>query len=341
MIEPTKTKREWLPALKLMVIAYLMLLQMGLAIGFAVLFVTNLRSPWVQGIASVVLGLIALAIGFTGLAVFCIGVFRWALLDADIHEVSATHATLQEANRLLTSIGDRLLISDTAKRIAYRERDRDAMRMAIREDIAKGEFHAAMALVEQMTSMYGFHEEAEEFREQIQSARAAEMEAKIGQALGRFEEILKACEWDKASAEAGKIQRRFPDSSKVKNLAQRVVDARQQYKESLEHQFLEAAKRDDVDLAIELLKELDKYLTEAEAEPFRETARAVIARKRDNLGMQFKLAIQDREWPVSVRVGEQIIREYPNSKMADEVRDMLDVLRERATAQPPPPPEGP
>jgi outer membrane protein assembly factor BamD (BamD/ComL family) len=46
--------------------------------------------------------------------------------------------------------------------------------------------------------------------------------------------------------------------------------------------------------------------------------------------VQFKLAMHDKEWTRSVEVGQQIIREFPNTKMADEVRGMLDMLRQRA-----------
>jgi len=84
---------------------------------------------------------------------------------------------------------------------------------------------------------------------------------------------------------------------------------------------------------MQLIREMDKYLTEQEAEPLRETARGVIGKARDNLGVQFKLAVRDKEWVAAVNIGEQIIRDFPNSKMSDEVRSMLDVLRQRAAGQ--------
>ena len=59
----------------------------------------------------------------------------------------------------------------------------------------------------------------------------------------------------------------------------------------------------------------------------------MIGKKRENLGVQFKIAVHDKEWLRSVTVGEQIIREFPNTRMADEVRSMLDLLRERAAGQ--------
>ena len=81
---------------------------------------------------------------------------------------------------------------------------------------------------------------------------------------------------------------------------------------------------------MEILKDLDHYLTEREAEPFREVARGVIGKARENLGAAFKLACQDRQWGIAISLGEQISREFPNSRMAQEVQDMLPSLRQRA-----------
>ncbi len=288
------------------------------------------------GLALMVLGLIdvfvsrsPLLLGFGVLAI---------IFPAAIYPVAAA---LQEGasrasgvdpgtTELLHSINDRLLISDAAKRIAYREQDRAALRQAIREDMQRGDYDAAMVLVDDMAQQYGYREEAEQFRDEIIATRYAEMEAKIDQAIHKFEGVLERRDWDAAAGEAMKVQRLFPDSLRVRDLGQRVDESRQRYVQDMERQFLQAAERDDVDKAMGLLKELDRYLTEAEAEPFRETARGVIGKKRENLGVQFKLAVHDKEWVTAVRVGEQIIREFPNTKMADEARSLIDELRRRA-----------
>jgi hypothetical protein len=264
---------------------------------------------------------------------FMIGVIRWAVYGASGQSQHMANPRHDEMIDLLRSINERLLVSDTAKRLAYREQDREALRRAIRDDIEKHDFEAAMVLVTQMSQAYGYRQEAEEFRDQIVHARAAETAEKINQAVAGFEKLLQRHDWDTAAAEANKIQRLYPDAAQVRDLAKRVREVRDQHKHDLERQFLQAAEKDDVELAIDLLKELDKYLTEAEAEPFRETARGVIGKKRQNLGVQFKLAVHDKEWMQAVRVGEQIIREFPNSKMSDEVRRMLDLLRERAAGE--------
>jgi hypothetical protein len=234
---------------------------------------------------------------------------------------------------MLRTIAERLLVSDTAKRVAYREQDRNALRQAIRDDIAKRDFEAAMAMVAEMDHLYGYREEAQAFREQIIQASKAETERKVNEGIAALDDILARREWDRAMSEAEKLQRLFPDAHRVRGLERRVKESRDRHKHELERQFLQASERDDVETAMELLKELDRYLSEAEAEPFRETARGVIGKKRMNLGVQFKLSVHDKEWTQAVRVGEQIIRDFPNTKMSDEVRSMLDLLRERAAGE--------
>jgi outer membrane protein assembly factor BamD (BamD/ComL family) len=48
--------------------------------------------------------------------------------------------------------------------------------------------------------------------------------------------------------------------------------------------------------------------------------------------MQFSLAVQDHKWAEAVRLGESIIAEFPNSRMAQEVTEKMDALRKRATS---------
>jgi hypothetical protein len=62
-----------------------------------------------------------------------------------------------------------------------------------------------------------------------------------------------------------------------------------------------------------------------------ETARSVFKEKLNNLGKQFSTAVQDHRWIEAIRLGEQVIREFPNSRIAQEVRDNMDSLRQRAT----------
>jgi len=272
----------------------------------------------------------ALLLGVIGLIMLVIGSVRWAVYGR------TSQGPLQQDTQLLDlmrSINRRMLLSETAKRLAYRSEDAEALRQTIRQDMDRGDYDAALVLVDELSNAYGAREEGEHLREEILAARETETEKKVTDALETFERLLQNHDYHNAARQAAKLQRLYPESPRVKGLTQRVAQAKEQYKQDLERRFLQAAENDDVDRAMELLKELDKYLTEQEAEPFRETARGVIGKKRDNLGVQFKLAVRDKEWHQAVEVGEQLLREFPNTRMADEARQMMDTLRQRAANQ--------
>ncbi len=276
-------------------------------------------------------GLVALALGLVALCMVIVGAVRWAVFGKN-----AVGTRSAEQDRLLAlaeSINDRSLLSDAAKRIAYRQQDLQVLRQAIAEELRKKDYDAATTLGQELAETYGYREEAEAVRDQVNQAQAAAVDGKVAGAIAKLDELLGQRDFDAADLEAAKIRRLFPESPRVQGLSSRVTQAREQFKLDLEREFLRASQEGQVDRAMQLLKEMDKYLTPAEAEPFRETARGVIGQARDNLGVGFKLAVQDKDWTRAVVVGEQIIGGFPNSKMADEVRSMIDRLRRMAAGQ--------
>jgi outer membrane protein assembly factor BamD (BamD/ComL family) len=58
--------------------------------------------------------------------------------------------------------------------------------------------------------------------------------------------------------------------------------------------------------------------------------RNLFKEKIHDLRTRFALAVQDHKWAEAVRVGEEIVRDFPNSGIAREVKDKLDTLRQRA-----------
>jgi len=150
--------------------------------------------------------------------------------------------------------------------------------------------------------------------------------------MAKLDELIRGARWAEAFAEAARIQRLYPESHRVEGLRERVDESRQRYRKHLERSFLVSAQREKIDEAMAILKELDQYLTPSEAEPFQEVARGVIGKSRENLGVRFKLMVQDHQWGDAVEVGERIIGEFPNTRMAQEVRELLPMLREKAAA---------
>ncbi|MDY7107654.1 MAG: hypothetical protein SYC29_03365 [Planctomycetota bacterium] len=275
----------------------------------------------------IVVGIGLLAAAIAGCSVPIV----FALHDLAEREGSAAAALPQDLRDTLQQIHEHSMLSDSAKRVLFREREMDLLRAAIEADIAEGKYNVALTLCDEMADVFGHRNEAETFRSRIMQARQQRFDADVRAAMDQLDGLLRARDWAAVHQEASRIRRLYHDSHLVQNLDQRILQARAEHKHELEVQFLQAAQRDDVEAAMNLLKELDRYLEPAEAERLAEVAQGVVVKHRDNLGVQFKLAVNDRRWAEAARIGETIITEFPNTKMADEVRSMIDLLRTRAT----------
>jgi hypothetical protein len=187
-----------------------------------------------------------------------------------------------------------------------------------------------MVLVDELAQQFGYRADAEEFRARIEQARHDTVQRKVAEGVQRVDELLVQRRWDSAMGEALRLRRLHPESPRAQTLRERVEHARLIYKGDLERRFLQAAQESRVEEAMDLLRELDAYLSEQEAEPYREVARGVIGKARENLGARFKIAVQDKRWQEASRLGDQIIEQFPNSRMAGEVRELLDSIRARA-----------
>lgn len=290
----------------------------------------------VMGLATLALG-VFLAITQFQYIVLGLGVVATVIAAAAAAVAQKIGADRQgpagEDTQLLRIIANRAQMSQVERRVVDRQRDREALRQAIQGDIEKQDYEAALALVDDMAEQFGYVEEAEQYRQQIIDARARRRDELIRQSIANVDEIASRYDWEAARREVDRLMRLYPEDSRIAALPLRVAQARDDHKRDVERQFLRAAEIGDTEKAMELLKELDRYLTPQEAEAYLETARGVIGQARENTAVRFRMAVSDRDWIEAMNVGEQIIREFPNSQIANEVRDMMDVLRERAAGQ--------
>lgn len=253
-----------------------------------------------------------------------------ALLRRPSSSVQTGSGDMHELARAIEQLAEQQSLSDEACRVLNRRRDRELLLRAIEEDIAAEDWDAAMVLVKELAERFGYRSDAEEFRQRIEQFRHETVQRKVNESIAHLDTLVHQRRWDQALVEAARIGRLYPDSPRIEGLRHRVEHARHLYKADLERRFLLCAKEDKIDEAMSLLRELDAYLTEADAEPFREVARGVIGKARDNVGAQFKLAVHDRQWTRAEEIGTRIIEQFPNSRMAQEVRGLLDSIRARA-----------
>jgi hypothetical protein len=237
---------------------------------------------------------------------------------------------MENHRTLLEQIRDTASLSDTAKQIAFRAKDLDALRRAIREDIDKGDYEAATLLADEMERRFGYKEEADRLREQIQTSSKAAIDARVRDTVEQVEGHLKRHDWAEAQRACDRVTRLFPLHPDVRRLPERIGAARDAHKRDLLKQWRDAVGRDDVDRSVDLLKQLDQYLSPSEAEAYKESARDVFKKRLQQLGVQFALHVHDKNWNEALRIGRQIIEEFPNTRMATEIKERLPGLEEKA-----------
>ena len=254
--------------------------------------------------------------------------------EANINRIFHATLDLQDEVRrvepMLKMLADSSQISDAVRAITHRESEREALRQAIREEMYSGDWEAALYLIDEMERRFGYKQEAQALREELSTARSMTIEEKITEALSHIEKLMGERRWDRARMEIERLIKLFPRHERVLALPGELNRRREAQKQELLTRWKQAVEREEVDNAIAVLTELDQYLTREEAQQLQDSARHVFKTRLLNLGTQFSLAVSDNRWRDALEVGLQIRQEFPNSRMAQEVSERLEVLRIRA-----------
>ncbi len=266
----------------------------------------------------------------------------WALayvalkIDANTVRVSATirdlHEEIERHGAILNSIAESSRLSDGARSIAHRQEELNALRAAIHTNIDLQDWEAARYLVAELERRFGHKEEAQRLGEKVNRACSKFYNQEVARALPRIEHLFDEHNWEVAGQEIGRLLAAFPNEPRFARLQDELAQRREQRKQQLVDAFTHAVQRDDLDIdaGMQILKELDQYLNRNEAAELQEVARKVVKGKLLQLGVRFRFAVTEERWRDALEVGVSIIEEFPNSRMAHEVQDRLNVLRERA-----------
>ncbi|MCH8146506.1 MAG: hypothetical protein IH987_00710 [Planctomycetes bacterium] len=247
---------------------------------------------------------------------------------------------LRELRQSLAKQSDRLdviavntALSDAAKSLSHRQQELDALTSAIREEIHHGRWESSNNLVHELERRFGASEQAAAIREELDTARGDAIHEKLSEAIEKIENFFRPHDWEKAQIEIDRLHHALPDNARVAGLIDRMKILKEQHKQELMQAWEEATKRSDTDHAIEILRELDQYLSPAEAHALQSSARHVFKEKLLQLGIQFRFAVNEKRWADAVSTGLVLVRDFPNARMTNEVREALDTLRERARQQ--------
>src|SRR5688500_3983008 len=103
---------------------------------------------------------------------------------------------LRQATELLSRIGDQQLLSDRAKAVAFREKDRDALRRAILEEINRGDWDASLRLADEMEASFGYRAEASRFRDEVRARRQEQARRQVQEVVEVIDRHTRSEQWN-------------------------------------------------------------------------------------------------------------------------------------------------
>ena len=297
-----------------------------------------------EKLAGWMLSVYIVAAGGVFLLLTAVGLLGWTALVRLQQVRDNSQAVVESFRRLLSSqtsteailtqINENLLLSDSIKSVAFREKDRQVIEEAVRQDLRGEQWESAALLMEELEQRFGCRRRVQELRDEMAKLQQATRQEKLDAAIEHVSSLWMIHRYDDALREAGALARLYPDEPRVQKLAAETEDRREAHKQQLLTRLDKLLEANDVDQGVEVLKLLDGFLTPTEAAALQESARGVFRAKLQKLGVQFSLFVSERKWSQALRVGKAIITEFPNSRMAQEVREKLDVLEHRAAREP-------
>ncbi len=284
--------------------------------------------------------IVGIAVAAVAVLLVVLLICLWSMIDVFVKIEANTYrmydvlrdiqAVEQENREQYRLVADSVQLSDTVKAITHRDKERTALRLAINEEIVRGDWEAAYSLVELLESRHGYRSEAARLRQEVDQSRELLRNTEVQEVVEQVKTLIDASDWDRARREMDRLLTDQPAVAEVQALPGLFAKRRGEHKRRLLKLWDESVQRNEVDRGIAILKELDQYLTPNEAAALQESARGVFRAKLHNLGVQFSLAVADHSWKEALAVSRQIMEEFPNSRMAQEVRERLEVLTQRA-----------
>ena len=248
--------------------------------------------------------------------------------------VKSIDARMQQMVELLSQLSQQQLLSDRAKSVAYRGKDRQALRDAIREEMNAKDWDAALVLANDMEREFGYVQEAAALRAEINNNRTEVVRRQVDEAIAGIDAFVLTEQWSQAVREAERVMLLFPNDARVAQLPAAIEQRRQAHKRQLRESLDVAASRHDFDGALEILRRLDPYLTPAEASGLQETVRGLLKDRINSYKDQIIKAVHDGNATEVVRLGEIVRAEHPNSRLALEVPDLIEAMRQKKGGAP-------
>lgn len=264
----------------------------------------------------------------TGLALICEAVKN---LQINREKLDQSLESLNRQRTLLMQISQGIRLTDSAKEIVFRDFERLELGETVLGKLHQHDFEAAGAMIELMKEYPRYRPLSEQLSRMAERYRTATEEGRISQIISHIEGLMERNLWAPATVQIETLQSMFPYSEKAKVMSMRLQEQKNHHKRKLLAEWDQAVKNKQTDRGLEILKELDMYLTPSEALALQESASSVFKTKLHNLGVEFSVAVTEKNWKLALTCGREIVQNFPNSRMASEIRGKMDILQERAS----------
>jgi len=241
---------------------------------------------------------------------------------------------LEKNRSVLAQIEQTARLSEAARTIVFRDADRQWLRETVFDKLQQQDFEATNQIIDEIAQRVEYKELAEQLHVEAERYRDATDAERVKQVIVHIEKLFENYQWAKASAQIERLIRAYPKSKEAEALRRKLLDKKQERKKILLTAWDDAVQRQATDQSLEILRELDLYLTPNEGLALQEAARDVFKTKLHNLGVRFSLAISGKNWAEALRIGSEITRDFPNSRIADEIREKWNVLEQKDQQQP-------
>jgi len=240
---------------------------------------------------------------------------------------------LENISSGLAQINHSTRVNDAAKAIAFRDAGIQTLREAVFDKLQQQDFSAAEDIINEIAKRPEYKELAEQLRIQTTRYHDATDQERLNQVMAHIDKLLDDCHWARASSQIEGLIKAHPNNEQTKAMRQVLLDKKQERKRILLAAWDDAIQKQQTDRSLDILKELDQYLTPNEGLALQEAARDVFRTKLHNLGVQFAISVTEKRWVDALEIGQNIIADFPNSKMSEEIRSKLDVLKQNVQMQ--------
>lgn len=255
-------------------------------------------------------------------------------LKKNSDQLDNTAETLSRQNNLLTRISQAAHMSDTAKEIVFRDSEQMELGEAALTKLHQHDFDEADSMINAMADQPKYKDLAKRLKRMSEKYHSATEEGRVNQIISYIEDLFEQKLWIQAATQITNLVKMFPYSEKAKTMPNRLRERKDRQKRELLADWDLAVREKNTDRGLDILKELDLYLTPNEALALRESASTVFKTKLHNLGVEFSVAVAEQNWKTALETGRNIVQNFPNSRMAAEIRSKLDILSERAKKTP-------